>query len=238
MDTGIAEPRRNDVRAALNIAAKDLKVEFRSKEMLSAMLLFSVLMVLAFRFAFADAVGAGAVSMPELASSALWICFSFAAIVGMYTSFSREADRETLDGLLLAPADRSEIYLGKALSNLVSVFFVDLITIALFALFFSFDFGGRVIEVLGLALVGTIALVLVGTLVAGISVNARAREVLLPVLMIPLIAFSVIVPSVSATGSAIAGDLEGSLSQVGMVGAFAVIFGAIGYLTFDYVLEG
>lgn len=226
------------MRAALHLAAKDLRIELRSKEMISSMFLFAVLMIIAFRFAFADAVDSGAVSMPELATSALWICFSFAAIIGMYTSFAKEKDRETLEGLLLAPIDRSEIYLGKALSNLTIVFMVDLLSIAFFGLFFSFDFGGQSIAVIGLAFLGTVALVLVGTLVAGISVNTRGREVLLPVLLIPLIAFSVIVPSVSATRSAIAGDLSGSVPELGMIAAFAVIFASVGYLTFDYVLEG
>lgn len=226
------------MRAALDIAVKDLRVELRSKEMLSSMFLLSILMVIAFRFAFSDAVDSGAVTMPALAASALWICFSFAAIIGMYSSFSKEKDRETLEGLLLAPVDRSEIYLGKALSNMAIVFLVDILSIGFFGLFFAFDYGGQIAYVVGLALLGTLALVLVGTLVAGISVNARAREVLLPVLLVPLIAFSVIVPSVSATRSAIVGDMSSALSQVGMISAFAVIFAAIGYLTIDYVLEG
>jgi heme exporter protein B len=226
------------VRAALVIAAKDLKVELRSKEMLSAMFLFSLLMVLAFRFAFSNAVSSGAVRLPELASSALWICFSFAAILGMYTSFAKEKDRETLDGLLLAPVDRSELYLGKALSSLVVVFLVDLLSIAFFGLFFSFDYSGQTLAIVALALLGSVALVLVGTLVAAISVNTRAREVLLPILLIPLIAFSVIVPSVTATKNAMVGGIGDSVQQIESVAAFAAIFAVLGYLTFDFVLEG
>jgi heme exporter protein B len=89
-----------------------------------------------------------------------------------------------------------------------------------------------------IAFLGTLSLVLVGTLVAAISVNARAREVLLPVLLIPLIAFSVIIPSVSATRNAISGDMAETVGDVQSILGFAVIFGAIGYLAFDYVLEG
>ncbi len=223
---------------ALAIAMKDLKVELRSKEMLSAMFLFSLLMVLAFRFAFSDAISSGSANLGDLAAAALWICFSFAAIVGMHTSFAKERDRETLDGLLLAPVDRSSVFLGKALSNLTIVFAVDLLSIAFFALFFDFDFGGHSAEVIGVALLGTMALVLVGTLVAAISVNARAREVLLPVLLIPLIAFSVIIPSVTATKSAIAGDISAATGQLQIIVAFALVFAAVGYFTIDYVLEG
>jgi len=226
------------MRAALVIAAKDLKVELRSKEMFSAMFLFSLLMVLAFRFAFSDLVASGAASLGDIAAAGLWICFSFAAIVGMHSSFAKEKDRETLEGLLLAPVDRSSVFLGKALSNLVVVFSVDLLSIAFFGLFFSFDFGGHVAAVIGVALLGTIALVLVGTLVAAISVNVRAREVLLPVLLIPLIAFSVIIPSVSATKNALSGDLMGASGEIQSIIAFALIFAAIGYFTIDYVLEG
>src|SRR5512137_56493 len=223
---------------SLRLAAKDLKIELRSKEMLSAMFLFSLLMVLAFRFAFDDSMSSGSLQMEDLASSALWICFSFAAIVGMHTSFAKEKDRETLEGLLLCPVDRGAIFLGKTLSNLVLVFIVDILSIAFFALFFSYDFNGNASSVIGIAFLGTLTLVLVGTLVAAISVNSRAREVLLPILLIPLIAFTVIIPSVSATKKAIAGDLTESVGEMQSIAAFAVVFGAIGYLTIDYVLEG
>lgn len=226
------------MREALILAAKDLKVELRSKEMVSAMFLFSLLMVLAFRFGFEGSVDAGDVSLPNLASSSLWICFSFAAIIGMHSSFAKEKDRETLEGLLLCPVDRSSIFLGKVLSNLVIVFMVDLLSILFFSLFFAYDFEGNALAVVGIAFLGTLSLVLVGTLVAAISVNARAREALLPVLLIPLIAFSVIIPSVSATRKAISGDISESVGEIQSIVGFTVIFGAIGYLTFDYILEG
>jgi heme exporter protein B len=130
------------------------------------------------------------------------------------------------------------LYLGKALSNLIVVFFVDLLSIAFFALFFSFDYGGQALAVVALALLGSVTLVLVGTLVAAISVNTRAREVLLPILLIPLIAFSVIVPSVTATKNAMVGGIGDSVQQIESVAAFAAIFVVLGYLTFDFVLEG
>ncbi len=223
---------------ALVLAGKDLRAELRSKEMVSAMFLFSLLMVLAFRFGFEGSVDSGAVSLADLASSALWICFSFAAIIGMHTTFAKEKDRETLDGLLLCPVDRSSIFLGKVLANLVLVFLVDLLSILFFALFFSYDYSGNALAVTAIAFIGTLSLVLVGTLVAAISVNARAREVLLPVLLIPLIAFSVIIPSVSATKKAISGDISGAAGEIQSILGFAVVFGAVGFFTFDYVLEG
>ncbi len=224
--------------AFVEIAAKDLRIELRSKEMLSAMFLFALLMVLAFRFAFDQSVNSGSVVVSDLAAAALWICFSFAAIVGMHTSFAKERDRETLEGLLLCPVDRSAIFLGKALANLVLVFAVDLLSILFFALFFSYDFNGNSAPVIGIAFLGTVTLVLVGTLVAAISVNSRAREVLLPILLIPLIAFSVIIPCVQATRNAINGQLAESMGEVQSIIGFAVIFAAVGYLTIDYVLEG
>ena len=226
------------MRAALTIALKDLKTELRSKEMVSAMFLFSLLIVLAFRFGFEESVSAGSVDLGDLAASSLWICFSFAAIIGMHSSFTKEKDRETLEGLLLCPVDRSSIFLGKVLSNLVVVFAVDLLSILFFSLFFAYDFQGNVLMVVVIAFLGTLSLVLVGTLVAAISVNARAREVLLPVLLIPLIAFSVIIPSVSATRNAISGEISETVGDVQSIVGFAVLFGAVGYLAFDYVLEG
>lgn len=221
----------------LALAAKDLKAELRSKEIVASMFLFSLLMVIAFRFAFWDAVKSQRIPLEDLSASALWICFSFATVIGMHTSFAKEKDRETLEGLMLCPVDRSTIYLGKALSSFVLVLLVDLISLMFFGLFFAFDYRGHVLEVVGVACLGTASLVLVGTLVAGISVNARAREVLLPILLIPLIAFSVIIPSVVATRSAIMGDLAESVREIVSIAGFALIFGAIGYLTFEYVLE-
>lgn len=226
------------MRAALRLAAKDLKVELRSKEMLSGMFLFSLLMVIAFRFGFSNAVETGAASIEDLAASALWICFSFAAIIGMHTSFAKEKDRETLEGLLLCPVDRGTLFVGKALSNLVIVFLVDLLSILFFGLFFAFDYMGNAWSVILIAFLGTLSLVLAGTLVAAISVNSRAREVLLPILLIPLIAFTVIIPSVSATRKAVAGELSESVGEIQSIVGFAVIFAAIGYLTFDFVLDG
>ena len=222
----------------IRLAAKDLKVELRSKEMLSAMFLFSLLIVLAFRFAFDKSIESGSLQMDDLASSALWISFSFAAIIGMHTSFAKEKDRETLEGLLLCPVDRGVIFLGKALSNLVLVFTVDILSIGFFALFFSYDFNNNVGAVIAIAFLGTLTLVLVGTLVAAISVNTRAREVLLPVLLIPLVAFSVIIPCVTATRNAIMGELAESVGEIQSIVGFAVVFAAIGYLAIDYVLEG
>lgn len=226
------------MREALTLAAKDLKVELRSKEMVSAMFLFSLLMVLAFRFGFSDSLTAGEVSIEDLAASSLWICFSFAAIIGMHTAFAKEKDRETLEGLLLCPIDRSLLFLGKALSSFVIVFVVDILSIAFFALFFSYGYDGHGLEVVGVAFLGTVTLVLVGTLVAAISVNARAREVLLPILLIPLIAFTVIIPCVAATRNAILGDITESLRDLLSIAGYAVVFGVAGYLAFDYVVEG
>jgi heme exporter protein B len=226
------------VRAALAIAMKDLRSELRAKEMVSAMFLFSLLIVLAFRFGFDESVTAGSVDLPDLAAAALWVCFSFAAIVGMHSSFAKEKDRETLEGLMLCPVERSELFLGKVISNMVLVFIVDVLSIAFFALFFAYDYGGNTLSVVAIAIMGTLTLVLVGTLVAAISVNTKAREVLLPILLIPLIAFSVIMPSVTLTGDAIAGTATESVREIASIAGFAVIFGVIGYLTADYVFEG
>ncbi len=226
------------MRPVLALASKDLKVELRSKEMLSAMFLFSLLIVLAFRFAFSDSVDDGPLGIEALASSALWICFTFAAIVGMYSSFAKEKDRETLDGLLLCPVDRSAIFLGKVLSNLVLVFIVDILSIVFFALFFAYDYSGHALAVVGVAFLGTLTLVIVGTLIAAMSVNAKSREVLLPILLIPLVAFSVIIPSVSVTSAALSGDISDVVRDIVSIAGFAVIFGSTGYLAFEYVVEG
>jgi len=226
------------MRTSLFLAAKDLRIELRSREMLVVMFLFSLIIVLAFRFAFYDSDLGTVVPLEDLAPAALWICFSFAVIIGMHAAFERERDRETLDGLLLCPVDRSTIFVGKVLSNLVIVFVVNLLSIMFFSLFFSYDFGGNVIAVIAISFLGTVSLVLVGTLVAAISINARARAALLPILLLPLIAFTVIMPAVIATRDAILGGISDALQEIQFIAGFAILFAVIGYLTFDYILEG
>jgi len=222
----------------LTLARKDLIVEFRSKQLASLMLLFSLVVILAFRFALEPMLGAESGSLPNLAAAVIWISYSFAAMMGMYASFQNERENDALDGLRLCPVEGGTVFLGKSLANLMVVFVVDVATLVFFIIFFNYDLGGHVVEMLLLTLLGSSTLVLIGTLVSGIAATAEASEIVLPVLFIPLVVFSVIIPAVNATRSILSNDVSGAFNQVAFIAGAAILFTALGYLTYDYLLEG
>jgi heme exporter protein B len=225
------------MRGTLVLAAKDLRVEVRSKEMLGVMLLFSLLIILAFRFAFADSVRLGTVDMAELSAASLWVCFSFAAITGIYATFEKERQSGTMEALLLCPVDRGTLFAGKALTNLVLVLVVNSFSLVMFSAFFDYGYSGSIPEVYLVMVAGSAAIVVIGTLVAAIASSTRSGAALFPIVSIPLIIFAVILPSVSATRFAINGDHSGLLTQLQPLVGFAILFAAAGYLLIDHVLE-
>ena len=222
---------------ALALAAKDLKVEARSKEMAGVMLLFSLLIILAFRFAFTDSVRSGSIDMAELSSASLWVCFSFAAITGIYATFEKERQSGTMEALMLCPVDRGTLFAGKALANMMLVLAVNSFSLLMFSLFFDYGYSGAVIEIYLVMVAGSAAIVVIGTLVAAIASATRSGAALFPIVSIPLVIFAVILPAVSATRSALNGDHSATWSQLQPVVGFAVIFAAAGYLLIDHVLE-
>lgn len=171
------------LRDAWLIAAKDLRLELRSRTAFLSSLAFTALVLAIFNFA-RDPTAVAAV---DLAPGILWITFSFAGLLGLNRAFALERENRTLDGLLLTPASRTALYLGKALANLAFVGMVEAIALPLFALFFNVP----VLPVLG-PLVGVIALatlgfVAVGTLLSAIAVSTRFAELMLPLLMLPFL---------------------------------------------------
>jgi heme exporter protein B len=225
------------MRSSLALAYKDLKVEVRSKEMVGVMLLFSLLIIIAFRFAFADSVRDGTIDMAELSSASLWVCFSFASITGIYATFEKERQSGTMEALLLCPVDRGTLFAGKAIANMVLVLVVNSFSLVMFSLFFNYGYSGAIAEVYLVMMAGSVAIVIIGTLVAAIASATRSGAALFPIVSIPLIIFAVILPAVSATRFAITGDYAGVQAQLQPVVGFAVLFAVAGYLLIDYVLE-
>lgn len=171
----------NAIRLALVIAAKDLRAEFRSRTALLSALVFAALVLVVFNFA-RDPT---ALSAEAIAPSALWITFTFGAIVALNRAFAIEREHAALDGLLLAPLPREALYLGKLLANLVFVAIVEAVSLPLFVLFFNVDLGhalGGLIVVIALATIGFVG---VGTIFSAMAVRTRFAELLLPVLLLP-----------------------------------------------------
>ena len=213
------------------IFAKDVAAEVHTKELISAMLVFSVLSMLIFSFAL-DLRG-------DLARSAapgvLWATVAFAGTLGLSRSMAREQHTGSIDGLLLAPVDRSAIFFGKALGNLSFMLVVEVALLPLFSALFDVPLLRP--GVIFLILLGTVGYAAAGTLLAAIAVNTRAREVMLPILLLPL-ATPVLIAAVRATGELVEGT---PLSEVGawvqLLVVYDLVIVAVSMLTFGYVVE-
>lgn len=219
------------LRKVWAIAAKDLRAELRGREVFSTMLVFSVLAVIIFGMAFDLRVPDAAMVAPGV----LWVVILFAGVLGLNRSFGAESDRGTLPALLLAPVERSAIYLGKVLANLI----FTLLTAAFILVVMTFIFDVDMLQfwvLVGVAL-GVLGYVGIGTIFAALSASSRARESMLPILLLP-----VMVPVFMAGVGLTAGVLDGrsfdSLRNwLGVLIAFDVIFLLAALLLFDQILE-
>ncbi|HXU87725.1 MAG TPA: heme exporter protein CcmB [Methylomirabilota bacterium] len=221
-------------RRTLVVAWKDLLVERRSKETLNALLFFSLLLLFVFQFALGPDRERLAGALPGV----LWLGFILSALLALGRTFLIEREHDCWEGLLLAPGDKSAIYLGKLGANLMLMAVVETLVLALFVVFFDIDLG-RAFP--GLALVvalGTVGLGSVGTLFAAMTAHVRAREVLFPVLLLP-VQIPVLLATVNATEALLLGEPLGAVAHwVKLLAAADVVYVAVGLLTFDVVLEG
>jgi heme exporter protein B len=221
-------------RRALAVAWKDLLVERRSKETLNALLFFSLLLLFVFQFA----LGPDRERLAGVLPGVLWLGFILSALLALGRTFVVEREHDCWEGLLLAPGDKSAIYLGKLGANLTLMAVVETLVLTLFVVFFDIDLG-RAFP--GLALVvalGTIGLGAVGTLFAAMTAHVRAREVLFPVLLLP-VQIPVLLATVKATEGLLLGEPLGAVAHwVKLLAAADVVYVVIGLLTFDVVLEG
>jgi heme exporter protein B len=219
------------LRQILAIVVKDIVAEFHAREMVSAMLVFSVLVLLVFSFAL-DLRGALA---RAAAPGVLWATVILAGTLGLSRSLERERHTGCIDGLILAPVDRSAIFFGKALGNLVFMAVVEMALLPLFSVLFDVPLlQGKVLLVMVL---GTVGYAAVGTLLAAIAVNTRAREVMLPVLLLPL-AIPILLAAVQSTGGLVEG---GTMAEVGgwlrLLIVYDLVIVAVSMLSFGYVLQ-
>ena len=226
------QPSPSFFKAMLAIAHKDLAAELRSRELLSAMLVFSMLVILIFNFALELDVEV----RRSVTAGVLWTTFAFAGTLGLNRSMAVEKDRGCMDGLLLAPVDRSAIFFGKAISNLAFMLIVEAIVIPLYALLYN---ETRIfqLEFIGVLLLGSIGYISVGTLLSTMSVQTRTRDVLLPILLFP-VAVPVLLASVKASGGIVAGlAFEEILTPLNLLIVYDVIFLAVSFMIFDFVVE-
>ena len=213
---------------------KDVLTERRSKAALNALLFFSLLLLFIFQFTLGGDRERLTAALPGL----LWLGFVLSGLVGLGRTFLLERENDCWDGLLLTPGDKSAIYLGKVAGNLLLMLLVEAILLALFALFFNVDVG-RALPALSLVLLlGTIGFAAVGTLFAAMTAHVRAREVLFPVLLLPVVV-PVLLGAVKATEAVLAGEPLAAVAQwLQLLAAADVIYVVAGLLTFDALLEG
>jgi heme exporter protein B len=212
---------------------KDALVEARARESVVAGVVFALLVLVIFNFAFDLRVE----NVAAVAPGVLWVTVTFAGILSLGRAFARERDRRTLDGMLLAPIDRSALYLAKVATNLTAMVVVELIAVPAFIGLFNVAVN---VPLLVLALfLGTLGLAGVGTLFAAIAAHTRAREVLLPLLLFP-VQVPVILATVKSTGAAIRvpGIEPPEIGQwLGLLVAFDALFLGLSVVLFDYVIE-
>lgn len=212
---------------------KDVLVEYRTKDVLTSMLMFGLLVILMFHFAFEP----DSQETERFGPGLLWMTFIFAGILGLNRSFAGERENDSLQGLLMAPTDWGTIFVGKMLANLVFMLIADGIILLCFALFFNFDLLPRIGWLSLIILLGTLAFVSVGTILSAIAMNTRMSEVMLPVLLIP-VALPAVVGAVESTAAVFTdppGEALGFWLKFLVV--YNVIFVTLPFLLFDFVLE-
>jgi heme exporter protein B len=219
------------VQTAFAIVQKDIAVEFHSLELFSAMLVFSLLVILIFNFALELDVK----TRRSVTAGVLWATFAFAGTLGLNRSMSIEKDRGCMDGLLLAPVDRAAIYFGKAISNLVIMLIVEAIVMPVYSVLYNVDLFQP--GLVGVILLGSIGYTAVGTLLAAMSVQTRAHAVLLPILLFPIV-LPVLLSAVKASGGILAGaEILEVMTPLNFLIVYDVIFIAIAFMVFDHVVE-
>jgi heme exporter protein B len=221
-------------RRALAVARKDLLIERRSKETLNALLFFSLLLLFVFQFT----LGPDRERLQAVLPGVLWLGFVLAALLGLGRTFLVEREHDCWEGLLLAPGDKSAIYVGKLVSALLLMLTVEALVLCLFTVFFNVDVGPVLPGLALVLLLGTLGLASVGTLFAAMTSQVRAREVLFPVLLLP-VQVPVLLGTVKTTEALLLGEPLGTASHwLGLLVAADAIYLAAGLLTFDVVLEG
>lgn len=228
---GTAAHARHYLRAVGAVVWKDLAAEFRSKELLSAMVVFALLTILIFNFA----LELDRATRENVTAGVLWVTTIFTGTLGLNRSLAAEKDRGSLDGLLLAPVDRSALYFGKALGNLLFILLVEVVLLPVFAVLFNMPMLRPLL--LLVVLLGTIGYAAVGTLLASLAMYSRSRDVMLPILLFP-VAVPLLVAAVRASSGILGGVEWAEISPwVNILIGYDVIFSAAAFMLFEYVVE-
>lgn len=219
------------LKSILAIIRKDLRAEFRSRELISSMGLFSLLSIMVFSFS----LQLDNVARQTVIAGVLWVTVVFSVILGLNRALAMERDQGNLDAMLLAPIDRTAIYLGKMVGNFLFALVIGVILLPVMTILFNITLvNGGVFLVL---ILGTLGLSIVGTLLAAMTVQTRTRETLLPIVMLP-VALPVLLAAVTASTGILDGqDIGEWLPWVQLLAFIDVVYATLCYLMFDFVVE-
>jgi len=220
------------LRAALTIFAKELRLEFRTRELLTATVVF-VFIVLAFFSVSFDPTPA---ESRHYGPGLLWIAFLFAGSLMLHPSFARERNNDTLDALRMAPIPAFAILAGKMAANLCFLLIVEALMVPIFGVFYNVSLVGIAGRLAFVFALGSLGLVITGTVFSAISAHARMRELLLPVLLLPILA-PLLVAAVSATMTLFADTPELDRTWVTFLAGFDIVFLTASWILADFLLE-
>ena len=210
---------------------KDLRLEWRSKDAINAMLFFALLVVVVFSFSFDP----NAEESRQIAGGLVWVAFLFAAVVALNQTWARELRNQVLDAYRVSPAPANSLFLAKAIGNFVFVGVLEALMTPLFIVFYQLRAVGPAWQLIPVAVLGTWALVVNGTFFAAVSIRTRSREIMLPLLLFP-ISIPAIIAMVNATTAILTGELSIRVWIV-LLATYDVVFTIACLLFFEMVLH-
>jgi heme exporter protein B len=215
------------------IFRKDLLIEFRTKDSMTSMLFFGIVVLVIFNFALGSLYETMRTAVPGI----LWVAFAFSGTLGLNRLFAVEKENGCLQGLLMIPADRGAIYLGKMLAASIFMLIAEAVIFVVGLVLFNLTVWAEIPYLVLVFVVGTLGFTAVGTLLSAVAVNTKLREVLLPLMLFPVI-LPVLINAVEATHVILnADDYQGLKLPLTIMSVFTVIFGTISYMLFERVLE-
>lgn len=220
------------LRHAAAMARKDLRIELRSRYGLGAVLPFAGTLLVAFGLS----LGPGRALLQRTAPGLLWLAVLFASVLSFRRAYQNESEDGAMDGLVLSPFDRSAIFLGKAAAVAVQLVVLEAVVLVLVAAMFGLSLAEAPAVLAGAFLLGTVGLSAIGSLFGALAESPRAREAILPLLILPL-ATPVLIAGVRATELAAAGSVGEAGSWLGLLVAFDIAFLSLGAIVFGHLLE-
>src|SRR5262245_1175510 len=221
------------LQQVLTLLAKDLKTEWRTREIFTSMFVFAVLVIVVFNFA----IGADTELIRQVASGVVWIALSFATVLGVQRTGQMESEEDSLQGVLLALHDRSALFIAKMLVQMLYLLVIVICTLSLSGIWFRINFIACIGELSVAFTLGMLGLSIVGTLFGMIALHTRACEIMLPMLFLP-VSIPLIITAVQATAQLINGKrLRDIADYLILIGIFDLVFLVLVLMVFDYIVE-